>query len=45
MTDQGYFLMRGLPNVRSDMSLTVLAYNNKQVVTMLGIPKMVDALR
>lgn len=42
--DQGHFLMRGLPNVRSEMSLTVLAYNLKRVINILGVPNMVAAL-
>jgi transposase len=42
--DQGYFLMRGLPNVGAEMSLTVLAYNIKRAVRILGVQKMVQAL-
>jgi transposase len=42
--NQGHFLMRGLPNVRSEMSLTVLAYNLKRVINILGVPTMVAAL-
>ena len=42
--NQGYFLMRRLPNVRCEMSLTVLAYNIKRVINILGVPKMVRAL-
>lgn len=42
--NQGYFLMRGLPKVRSEMSLTVLAYNIKRVVRILGVQEMVEAL-
>jgi len=42
--DQGYFLMRGLPNVGAEMSLTVLAYNIKRAVKILGVQKMVQAL-
>ena len=42
--DQGYFLMKGLPNVRAEMSLTVLAYNIKRAVKILGLPKMLLAL-
>jgi hypothetical protein len=42
--DQGYFLMKGLPNVRAEMSLTVLAYNIKRAVKILGLPKMLQAL-
>jgi len=32
--DQGYFLMRGLVNVRTEFSLTVLAYNLKRVINL-----------
>ncbi len=42
--DQGYFLMKGLPNVGAEMSLTVLAYNIKRAVKILGLPKMLQAL-
>ena len=42
--DQGYFLMRGLPNVGAEMSLTVLAYNIKRAFKILGVLKMVQAL-
>ena len=42
--DQGYFLMKGLPNVSAEMSLTVLAYNIKRAVKILGLPKMLLAL-
>lgn len=43
--DQGYFLMRGLTKVRGEFSLTVLAYNVKRVLTILGVPRLLDALR
>lgn len=42
--DQGYFLMKGLPNVGAEMSLTVLAYNIKRAIKILGVPKMLKAL-
>lgn len=42
--DQGYFLMKGLPNVGAEMSLTVLAYNIKRAVKILGVPMMLQAL-
>jgi transposase len=42
--NQGYFLMRGLPKVRCEMSLTVLAYNIKRVINILGVQRMVGAL-
>jgi hypothetical protein len=33
--NHGYFLFRGLPKVRAEMRLTVLAYNLKRVMTIL----------
>ncbi len=38
--NQGYFLMRGLPKVRTEMSLTVLAYNLKRVLNILGVERL-----
>jgi transposase len=42
--NQGYFLMRGLTKVRAEMSLTILAYNLKRVINILGVSMMVQAL-
>jgi archaellum component FlaF (FlaF/FlaG flagellin family) len=42
--DQGFFLMKGLPNVRGEMSLTVLAYNLKRAIKILGVPKLIAAI-
>ena len=42
--NHGYFLLRGLPKVRAEMSLTVLVYNLKRVMTILGVPTMVAAV-
>jgi len=42
--NQGYFLTRGLENVRAEMSLTILAYNLKRVMKILGVPRMMEAL-
>ena len=39
-----YFLMRGLEKVRAEMSLTVLAYNLKRVINLIGVPKLLLAL-
>jgi transposase len=41
---QGYFLMKGLLKVRAEMSLTVLAYNLKRVLNLLGVPKLIAAV-
>lgn len=42
--DQGYFLLRGLPKVRGEFSLTVLAYNLKRVLNLVGVPRLLEAL-
>ena len=42
--DAGYFLMRGLKNVRAEFSLTVLAYNIKRVMNILGVPRLMAAV-
>ena len=42
--NQGYFLMRGLSKVGAEMSLTVLSYNIKRVINILGVPKLIEAL-
>jgi hypothetical protein len=42
--DQGYFLMKGLKNVRAEFSLSCLAYNLKRVLNSLGVPQMLGAL-
>jgi hypothetical protein len=42
--NQGYFLMRGFEKVRAEMSLTVMAYNLKRAIKILGVPRMIEAL-
>ena len=42
--DQGYFLLKGLRQVRGEFSLTVLAYNLKRVLNLVGVPQLLDAL-
>jgi transposase len=42
--DAGFFLMRGLAKVRAEMSLTVLAYNLKRAINLLGVPKLIAAV-
>ncbi len=42
--DQGYFLLKGLPKVRGEFSLTVLAYNLKRVLNLVGVPRLLDAV-
>ena len=40
----GYFLMKGLNKVGAEMSLTVLSYNIKRVINIIGVKKMIDAV-
>jgi hypothetical protein len=42
--NMGYFLTRGLDSVNTEMSLTVLAYNIKRAIQVLGVPRMIEAL-
>jgi transposase len=42
--NQGYFLTKGLESVNTEMSLTVLVYNLKRVIQILGVPRMIEAL-
>lgn len=42
--DQGYFLLKGLSKVRGEFSLTVLAYNLKRVINLVGVPQLLAAL-
>jgi hypothetical protein len=39
--NQGYFLLRGLKKVAAEMSLTVLCYNLKRVLNIMGVEEMV----
>jgi transposase len=39
------FLMRTLPNVATEMSLQVLAYNLKRLISILGIARTMKAMR
>lgn len=40
----GYFLMKGLHKVGAEMSLTVLSYNIKRVMNIIGVKKMIAAV-
>jgi transposase len=42
--NQGYFLTRRLCNVRTEMSLTMLAYNIKRVIRLKGTQELMAAL-
>lgn len=40
-----HFLTRRLGNVSTEMSLTVLAYNLKRVISILGFEQTMEAMR
>lgn len=40
MTDNGRFLMRGLDKVKAEMGLSVLSYNLKRAINILGVETM-----
>jgi transposase len=42
--DQGYFLLRTRKKVAAEMSLTVLAYNLKRVITIVGVPGLIAGM-
>jgi len=42
--EAGYFLLRGLEEVRAEMSLTVLAYNLKRVINLVAVPRLMAAI-
>ena len=43
--DHGHFLTRGLAKVRGEMRLTVLVYNLKRVLNILGIEALIRRSR
>ncbi len=42
--NRGYFLTGGLRNVRTEMNLSVLAYDLLRLIIILGVPGMIRAL-
>ncbi len=40
-----HFLTRTLPKVRTEMSLHVLAYNMKRMMTIFGVKPLLQAMR
>jgi hypothetical protein len=39
-----HFLTRGMPRVKTEMSLSVLAYNLKRAINVLGVDRMIEEL-
>lgn len=44
LLDQGYFLLRGKEKVGAEISLTGLVYNMRRAFSIVGIPKLIEAL-
>lgn len=42
--DQSYFLMKGMKKVTIETSLTVLSYNLKRVINIMGVEKMLTSM-
>jgi len=43
--NHGYFLMRGKKKVAAEVSMSVLVYNMKRVMNILGVPLLLEKLR
>ena len=43
--NHGYFLMRGKKKVAAEVSMSVLVYNMKRVMNILGVPALLAELR
>jgi hypothetical protein len=42
--NQGYMLLKGLEKVSAEISLTVLAYNIKRVINIIGLKGLIAAV-
>ena len=43
--DQGYFLLKGIKKVSTEISLTVLSYNLKRVINIRGVAQLITSLK
>jgi transposase len=43
--NQGYLLLKGLAKVEAEISLTILSYNVKRTINILGLRALISALR
>ena len=43
--NHGYFLLRGMKNVAAEISLSVVAFNMKRVLNIVGVPRLITALK
>jgi len=42
--DQGYFLLKGINKVATETGLTVLSYNLKRVINIMGVAAMINSM-
>jgi transposase len=42
--NQGYFLLKGLRKVKGEMGFTVLAYNMRRAINILGVDALLACL-
>ena len=42
--NQGYLLLKGLRKVGGEMGFTMLAYNMRRVINILGVNKLIERL-
>lgn len=42
--DQGYFLLKGIKKVSTEIGLTILSYNLKRVINIMGVEKMIMSM-
>jgi transposase len=42
--NQGYFLLKGLAKVGTEISLTILSYNIKRVLNIMGVRQMIETV-
>jgi transposase len=42
--NQGYFLLKGIKKVTTETGLTVLSYNLKRVINIMGVEKMISSM-
>ena len=40
-----HFLTKRLPNVKTEMSLSVLAYNIRRMISMMGVPNLIRVIQ
>jgi len=42
--NQGYFLLKGIKKVSTETGLTVLSYNLKRVINIMGVAALISSM-